>query len=542
MKLALSISTALLAAAFLPTGCGRPPAGPSVSGTPALHVPRSWRATFAESDGTELVVRMSVLFPAPARWDAYSRPGAAREMIPWYQSLFGGLLGKLPPHAALIALDSGTARASGDSIILRGMLSSPFLGHRAFLGSMHGAHIRADLRRGSDTGAVAGMFDASPEPSALPVRDYPEIGRNVRKAITDLVYDAALPKTASYQRFFTRLDAAFARARDDLDVVSAFYSLRSDLRTTHFNFVRNPKIAATPLDSIMAGDPSVDPAKLVRLQFTAPGLAYLYVSKWDRVGPAIDGAFVRIDSAKARVLILDIRGNPGGDATSLVPATHLLSETTPVGVFVGRKWYNTHQRPPTTADLAAFPVISSDAEAKQLLSFVRDSGGAVGRVPPRAPHFAGTVYLLVDHSTASASEPLTYLLKRTRRATIIGERTAGAMLTALPHPVGEGFIVTVPEADYYAADGTRLEGRGVEPDVVASSPDALIAVGELVRTILPYAGAVWLAGAFTNRGRWDEAESAWRDALALAPSAEALTSIEARIAAIQKARAEHSPR
>jgi hypothetical protein len=114
------------------------------------------------------------------------------------------------------------------------------------------------------------------------------------------------------------------------------------------------------------------------------------------------------------------------------------------------------------------------------------------------------------------------------------------MLTAFPHPVGEGFIVTVPEADYFAADGTRIEGRGVAPDVATTSGDALIAVGERVRSILPYAGAVWLGGSFTALRRWEEAERAWRDALAIAPNDAARTSIEARIAAVRKLRAEQS--
>lgn len=534
----MSICAALLLAALAPAGCGRPRADPFTAPAPFHDTPSFWRVTIAESDGTELVVRMSVVFPTPTRWEAWSRPGAAREIIPWYQGLFGGLFGRLPPHAALISLDGGTAAASGDSIVLRGVLNSPFLGRRAFRGWMHDGNIHAELRRGSDSGVVGGTFDALPERSALPVRDYPVIARNVRRTIADLVYDAALPKTARYQCFFGDLDAVFARAHDDLDVVSAFYSLRPALGTTHFNFIRNPKLAAAPLDSIIAGDPGVDPARLVRLQFTAPGLAYLSVSKWDRVGPFIDRAFVRIDSAKVRVLIIDIRGNPGGDATSIVPAAYLLSDTTPVGVFVGRRWNDNHRGPPAPGDLGAFPVMTSDGEAKQLLDFVRDSGGAVGRVPPRAPHFGGTVFLLVDRRTASASEPLTYLMKTTHRATIIGERTAGAMLTALPHPVGDGFIVTVPEADYFAADGTRLEGRGVAPDIATTSGDAPIAVGERVRAILPYAAAVWLAGWFTTLRRWDEAERAWRDALAVAPNDAARTSIEARIAAVQKARAD----
>src|SRR4029079_12884017 len=92
----------------------------------------------------------------------------------------------------------------------------------------------------------------------------------------------------------------------------------------------------------------------------------------------------------------------------------------------------------------------------------------VGRVVPRAPYFAGAVYLLVDHATGSASEPLAHFLKVTRRATVVGERTLGAMLMGPPRALQDGWLVTIPEADFITADGTRIEGNGVEPNIEAA--------------------------------------------------------------------------
>ncbi len=99
------------------------------------------------------------------------------------------------------------------------------------------------------------------------------------------------------------------------------------------------------------------------------------------------------------------------------------------------------------------------------------------------------MYLLVDHATASASEPLVHVLKTSRRATVIGERTAGHMLMALPASLRDGWVATIPEADFIAADGVRIEGAGVEPNVKTAQTDSYLAVARRLEGTLPFSAA-----------------------------------------------------
>src|SRR6185295_3652993 len=115
------------AAARVPT----PSSAPHRSDTP-----REWVANISEPDGTDLAVRMTVDIHDDHRWTAYSRPGAALEMIPWYQRVLGTLLRKLPPHNALMVI-AGETWGPADSVALHGVLESPFLGKRTFVGSLH---------------------------------------------------------------------------------------------------------------------------------------------------------------------------------------------------------------------------------------------------------------------------------------------------------------------------------------------------------------------------------------------------------------------
>jgi hypothetical protein len=498
---------------------------------------RQWRVTLAESDGVEIVFYATVRFRTPATWEMYSREGAARSQVSWFKWMLGGLLGKRPPHGAFIVVTNGTAAADSEGLTLRGQLESVFPGQRWVTGRWQDDRWRVELRRGSETGAVSGTMEAVPATSTPPVRNYTSLAADVRRAIADTIYDPSLPARPAFRTFLDAVTSAFGRARDDLDAIVAFEAARSRLGMTHLRMVRNPPMAATSIDAMLAGRPNVNPDSLVQFNLPAPGIAWLKVSAWDRVTAPVDRAFARMATAGVTTLILDIRGNPGGDATSFAPAAHVMGRAVTLGVILGRPWYAAHQKPPTPDELVRLPVVASDAPPRDILRQLEDVGAVPGRVEPRTPQFTGEIYLMIDGRTASASEPLAHLLKVNRRATLVGERTAGAMLLALPQPLSDGFVVTVPRADYYTADGTRLEGRGVEPDVRTPAGEAFVAVAKRIRQTKPHPGNLLLGGVYMSLKRWDESERAYRTALTLATTDAQRAVIERQLQALASARA-----
>jgi hypothetical protein len=304
--------------------------------------------------------------------------------------------------------------------------------------------------------------------------------------------------------------------------MAGFFSQLPRLGMSHINFTHDPRLAAMPVDSALM-QVSGPPESLVTLTFPAPGVALLVVRRWERVTEVIDQAFARIESARSHTLILDIRGNPGGDQSSVTMAGHLLPDSVYAGYLLGNRWYRDHDGPPTIEQGRALPHQSKD-DLLTTFHELRDRGVVVAFMPPRAPRFTGRVYLLINGGSGSASEPLAYLLKQTGRATLVGERTAGAILAAVPHPVGDGWLLTLPEGDYYTADGVRLEGRGVEPDVRAPWRDALFVVADSLRAREPYAAALLASAGATNyvapenrAARGELAERWGREALRLAP-------------------------
>ena len=170
------------------------------------------------------------------------------------------------------------------------------------------------------------------------------------------------------------------------------------------------------------------------------------------------------DKAKGRaVLILDLRGNPGGYVKTLER-------------FVG----NFFDHDLKIADR------KGRKELKPQLAKTR--GKAI---------FDGKLIVLVDSKSASAAEIFARLVQLEKRGIVLGDRTAGAVMESkgYSHDVGTDTLVlygaSVTDADVIMSDGNSIEHVGVIPDELMLATAEDIAAGR--DPVL--ARAVELAGA-----------------------------------------------
>ena len=84
--------------------------------------------------------------------------------------------------------------------------------------------------------------------------------------------------------------------------------------------------------------------------------------------------------------------------------------------------------------------------------------------------FMGKVFVLIDSNSASASELFARILQIEKRATILDDVSAGAVMEAQFHPLHLGldrvifYGVSITRADITLTDGNSLEHKGVKPD------------------------------------------------------------------------------
>jgi carboxyl-terminal processing protease len=171
-------------------------------------------------------------------------------------------------------------------------------------------------------------------------------------------------------------------------------------------------------------------------------------------------------------LIVDLRGNTGGGAGSLRLMSLLTPHQVPVGYAADKRW--------ATRDLSklreSFPRLGRIPSSTRFLwllglrylpAFIAKSPIVLQSEGLGPKPYDGHIALLVDRHTASAAEMVAVFAKENKLATIIGEKTAGRLLSATSVKVGHGFRLALPTGAYYTWHGTTLEGSPIVPDVVA---------------------------------------------------------------------------
>lgn len=165
------------------------------------------------------------------------------------------------------------------------------------------------------------------------------------------------------------------------------------------------------------------------------------------------------EADKAKNLIIDLRDNGGGAVVNLEHLLGMLiADDKSIGTFVSRK-------------LVTDFVDETKGDPKDLAAMAQWSKDKVKpRGNPRVPVYKGNLVVLVNAFSGSASEIAAAALKDEANATVVGTKSAGAVLVSVIVPVSNGFMLQYPLSDYVTVKGVRLEGTGVVPDVVAEEP------------------------------------------------------------------------
>lgn len=169
--------------------------------------------------------------------------------------------------------------------------------------------------------------------------------------------------------------------------------------------------------------------ELVKSQMLDSSTGYIYLSTFGTgVSKDFSKALEELKSKHMRCLVVDLRNNPGGTLDSAVEiADMLLGECTIVSV---KDKHGNEQ------------VYSSDKKEVNL-----------------------PICVLVNESSASASEVLSAALRDNGKATLVGKKTFGKGVVQSVVDFGDGTGISVTIAKYYTPSGVCINGVGIVPDV-----------------------------------------------------------------------------
>ena len=195
-----------------------------------------------------------------------------------------------------------------------------------------------------------------------------------------------------------------------------------------------------------------------------PGMVGVVVA--NRISEAVENL------GNVQKLIIDLRGNTGGGVGALRVMSLLTPHRIPVGFAIDQRRYNGDLE----SDKLAFPRFSRIPRNTKYLWLLglRYAPAMMAKKPivleteglgPKPFH--SRIALLVDRHTASAAEMIVAFARENNLATIIGEKTAGRLLSATSVKVGKGFRLALPTGVYRTWSGSVFEGNPIEPDIAS---------------------------------------------------------------------------
>jgi carboxyl-terminal processing protease len=247
------------------------------------------------------------------------------------------------------------------------------------------------------------------------------------------------PAEAAGARQFDRVVAVDGAPTEGITLLQLSTRLRGPAGTAVAVTVRRPGEAA-PLTITITRAPITTPAVSHRMLDGSVG--YLRFRSFSTASAQqVQAALEALQAQGARAIVLDIRGNPGGLIVELV---RVASALLPPGLRIA---------------------VREDRQAQAVVDVT--SGGPV--LNPATP-----LAVIVDGGTGSSGEILAAAVQEHRRGTLVGQRTAGAVLNSLGFSLPGGAGLSVAVRRISTGNGVVLERVGVRPDVeVAISADDL---------------------------------------------------------------------
>ena len=222
------------------------------------------------------------------------------------------------------------------------------------------------------------------------------------------------------------------------ELLSSLKKAPGEQTTLKLKSAASPKPLEVELVHIAVEDRAVTDARLL----DGAGTGYVRLASFmGSCAREMEAALDELEDKGMKHLILDLRGNPGGDLHQTVQI---------LGLFV----------PPDTA------VVTTQGR-----------GGEVQGEPLKTPERQRRkrdypIHVLIDRDSASASELTAGALQDLKRAVIVGETSYGKGSVQNIIPMGGGTALRLTIATYHTPSGKTPHRVGITPDVKLDFTDA----------------------------------------------------------------------
>ncbi len=144
------------------------------------------------------------------------------------------------------------------------------------------------------------------------------------------------------------------------------------------------------------------------------------------------------DVTRLKAVFLDLRNNPGGLLSAAVETADLFLNQ---GIIVSTK--------------------------------SRSEGNQQFQALPSSEFQKVKLGVLINHRSASAAEVFTAAMKEHQRAWVVGEKSYGKGVVQKLFPLPDGAALQMTVSHYYTPNGSMIEGKGIQPDMLYPLPNEM---------------------------------------------------------------------
>lgn len=372
------------------------------------------------------------------------------------KSTLGRLAKKSPKKGILLNME-GTR--SGEEI--SGIVKVAFLGNFKFKGTFNDF---LDIHLLSEDGTSFGHIQSISK-DGCPTTSYQELHNKLIQTTEEKIFSKAVLNDKSYITAQKKLKNIFNDAKDDIELFFGFQIYSGAIPFSHYNLLQIPNID-------YQGSESSEKEVNTEFKELSDNTAYVKIDNFESTEEEIKDIFEKIHSKSTlQNLIIDLRDNPGGGIEAGYEfGKNVMKGKTDIGYFITNK-YNKD-----AFDIDVFSQFSQSVATTTegfLDELIAKGGLKMTFENKYYKVFEGQIYVLTSNVTASTSEPIAYALHKKRNAILIGQTTAGKMLSAKMYNLQGKYQLLLPIGDFYTYDGVRLEGRGVQPTHECDPKEAL---------------------------------------------------------------------
>ena len=371
-----------------------------------------------------------------------------------FKAYIGRLLGKSPKKGVLLTIN---ANQTGDSII--GNVNSYLTGELTFNGIVSENTISGELVK-NDTITIGTLTSVKSDENNM---NYNYLFPEILKITNNNIFSKEVLRTKEWNHFQKKLKKLITKAKDDIELYVGFNMLSSTLPFSHYYLIIK--------DKQEENKEPVEKVPTVFFEEKNKNTGYLKIDNFSSSTDELAITLPKIIEKGYQNLIIDLRDNGGGGIEAAFEfAKHIVNESTTVGYFV------TNKLEYSGFNLKLFetlPVAIPETTEEFIETLKNGRGAKLVFTKTNNPIFDGNLYVLTNNATGSTCEPIVYLLKKSNKATIIGEKTGGVMLSGTLFDLSGKYKLFLPIADFYTYDGIRIESVGVTPNIETTSGNAL---------------------------------------------------------------------